>query len=74
MAQAFIYRSILVNYEKHYENENVNLKEMMSSIPSNWRSKFDWRQEIDRDRTSHKLVFEDPFDAVETYCVKGYRN
>jgi len=73
MAQAFIYRSILVNYEKHYEKENVNLKEILLSIPSNWRSKFDWRQEIDRNSIPDKLVLEDPFDAVETYLHERVR-
>jgi hypothetical protein len=73
MAQAFIYRSILINYEKHYENENVNLEEMMLLIPRNWRLKFDWRKEGDRDSIPDKSVFEDPFDAVEIYLRERTR-
>lgn len=73
MAQAFIYRTVLINYEKHYENEKVNLKEMMLLISSNWRSKFDWRQESEGGKIPDKSILKDPFDAVESLlrCLNG---
>ncbi|HJS65488.1 MAG TPA: hypothetical protein VJ767_11615 [Nitrososphaeraceae archaeon] len=70
MVQAYIYRIILIDYDKHYKKESVDIKEILSSIPMNWRLKFDWRQENERENIPDKSVFDDPFNVAEIYLRK----
>jgi len=70
MVQAYVYRAILINYDKHYKKESIDIKKTLSSISSNWRSKFDWRQGKEREKIADKSVFDDPFNAAEIYLNK----
>lgn len=36
----------------------------------NWRLKFDWRQENERENIPDKSVFDDPFNVAEIYLRK----
>ena len=67
MVQAYIYRTLLINYDKHYKKESVNIQEILSSISMNWRCKFDWRQEKESQKIEDTSIFDDPFNAAEVY-------
>ena len=49
------------------KKESIDIKEMLSSISRNWRSKFDWRQEKEKEKINDTSVFDDPFNAAEIY-------